>query len=354
MKAIRLIHRWLGAFLALLVALIALSGTVLVHKQTLLHWAAPALDRTISLSAADMGAGVDGIVARYGAGSISAVKLPQPNQAAYEVFLRDSRRLLLAPGDLSVMLDLTPFASIIGTIIDLHIHLLAGESGEVVSGIAGIAVLGFTITGFLLWQPRTFVRGLSPERFDRKNLYLWHQHAGVLMAPLFVLVVAAGVGLVFYTPIATGLDAVAGAETPPQPVQPPSSTPVSIADALPTAQAQFPQARAVYVLPAGPRNGVHQFRLAQPGELHPNGRSMVAIAAASGAVMSTHNALAMPWSRKTVDSFYPIHAAKTGWPGHRILATIAGIWLAAIALAGFVSFLLLQKRRLRRRPSPNR
>ena len=84
-------------------------------------------------------------------------------------------------------------------IFDFHHHLFAGDSGEVVIGIAGLCGLFFVISGAILWwrTRKTFAFRLWPKRMTRSAIGRQHRDLGVIMAPLLALSLYTGVTMVF-------------------------------------------------------------------------------------------------------------------------------------------------------------
>jgi uncharacterized iron-regulated membrane protein len=85
-------------------------------------------------------------------------------------------------------------------------------------------------------------------------------------------------------------------------------------------------------------------RVRNDGELHPNGRSYVVVHPSTGAVLETIDATTRGMGPAIVDSFYPIHAGKTGWPFYRLLLAVLGLSLCYIAVSGLTLFLTRPKR----------
>ncbi|MFX6803769.1 PepSY-associated TM helix domain-containing protein, partial [Acinetobacter baumannii] len=79
-------------------------------------------------------------------------------------------------------------------LFDLHHHLLAGETGEIVAASAGLCGLFFVISGAILWwrTRRTFEFRLIPRRLSRPAILRHHRDLGIVFAPLLALVMFTG------------------------------------------------------------------------------------------------------------------------------------------------------------------
>lgn len=84
-------------------------------------------------------------------------------------------------------------------------------------------------------------------------------------------------------------------------------------------------------------------RLKRAAELHPNGRSYLAVDPATGAVLRQIDATGTGLGPAVLNSPYPLHAGKTEWTGHRaaLLLALALCWISA---SGLWLFLRRQQR----------
>src|SRR3546814_5045984 len=65
-------------------------------------------------------------------------------------------------------------------VFDFHHHLFAGDSGEWVTGIAGLCGLFFVVTGAILWwrTRKSFRLRLWPKRMSRPAIVTHHREIG--------------------------------------------------------------------------------------------------------------------------------------------------------------------------------
>jgi uncharacterized iron-regulated membrane protein len=102
-------------------------------------------------------------------------------------------------------------------------------------------------------------------------------------------------------------------------------------------QEMFPAARLVFYNPPRNGGGLHRFRLKQPCELHPNGRTHVHLDAAGGLV-DRADACALPPGERAVHAMYPLHAGKTGGAIYKLLVFCGALSLAILSISGLVSY----------------
>lgn len=91
-------------------------------------------------------------------------------------------------------------------LFDLHHYLLIGDTGKTIAGIAGLAGLGFVVTGVILWWPtrRTFVFAVMPRAWKRPGIVKHHRDMGVWNAPVLAVVLTTG-AIVALSPLYDGL-----------------------------------------------------------------------------------------------------------------------------------------------------
>ncbi len=107
------------------------------------------------------------------------------------------------------VLDSKPWKQTLGGwLIDLHVHLFAGDLGGQIVGIAGVALLVLGITGILLWTGwRKLKVGFKIRWQARWQIlnYDLHNVGGIVSVLLLSLVAFTGAAMVYYTPVEAGL-----------------------------------------------------------------------------------------------------------------------------------------------------
>ncbi|EPR18029.1 hypothetical protein M527_14275 [Sphingobium indicum IP26] len=236
-------------------------------------------------------------------------------------------------------------------LFDLHHHLFAGDTGETVIGIAAIAGLFFTISGIILWTRtrKTFEFRLLPKRISRPAILRHHRDLGVVMAPLLILALLTGAILVFRPMAALILG-------PTAPTQIDASLKAPAYRAVPLAathdwRAIIEDARTLF--PDGeirslslPRqgSGLITLRMKRPDEWLPNGRTTLWFAADNDRLVKARDASRMSDTVKVYNMLYPLHAAKVGGLGYRLVMTLAGLALGLLGTLTVWSFWFARKR----------
>jgi uncharacterized iron-regulated membrane protein len=333
------LHRWTGALLGLLLALLGSTGALLVFKDDWLRL------------------------------TIAQARIPyDPVQAAAAVerlLAQEPRALLLASEALPLHRlayadDAYAYASQDGTIVrrwqghepvdewlfELHHRLLAGDTGETVAGVAGLAGAGFVLSGLaLLWpRRRQLTARLWPRRWARPALLEQHRNLGLVAAPLLLLATLSGAAMVFHETARALLSP--GAPLPPPPVlaEPYRGT-VNWPTVLRAGQAAFPGAPLRVVVAPRKPNAPILLRYKQTAEWHPNGRSAVYVHPGTGAVLMRQDALALPQGQRLFNLLYPLHAAKVGGRAYDLVIASTGL---ALTLLGLFTTWTFWRRRLAR------
>jgi uncharacterized iron-regulated membrane protein len=83
----------------------------------------------------------------------------------------------------------------------------------------------------------------------------------------------------------------------------------------------------------------------QPGEWHPNGRTVVTIDPATSRVVRVLDSRALAPGLRAYNSFYPLHAASIGGRAYDGVIFASGLALAGLGGAGLWSFLIKPRRR---------
>jgi uncharacterized iron-regulated membrane protein len=339
----RQLHAWAGLALSLLLLALALSGAALVHKEAYWRLVYPELRAPApALSSADHAAAIAAAQAHFGA-ELRTVKLPEPGVPAYHLYL-EGGEAFLAADDHHVIDRWRARERVMPLLFDLHAHLMAGERGEQVGGVVALLGALLAATGLVLWWParrRFAAKHLLPRDLSRRTLLLWHRDLGALASPVLLLVLLTGSGLVFYEAARTLLHGVLGSEASVA-ARPRGEADLSgtLADGAMVARVgeALPAARLVFYYP--PRGGatLHQFRLKQPCELHPNGRSYVYLDG-TGRVVQRVDACDAAAGERAAHAMYPLHAGKTGGAAYKLTAFLSALALAAISASGALTYL---------------
>lgn len=341
MGVLSFLHRWSGGVIGLLLAVLGLTGAILVWKGAwigLLGANDPVVERVDRLGAIANQAAADGALRITFAGEeIGLHHIAKEGGAG--AYVRQDGTKVASWASQWERPELWLF--------DLHNRLFAGETGETIAGIAGLFGLMFVVTGSILWwrSRRAFRPRLWPRRLAPGPIVSHHRDFGILAAPLLTASMLTGVMMLF----APVRETLVGVEHRPKVVK--TGTRIDRPDAaVMAAKALFPGARVRRIVFPSKPDGPIVVRMRQPFEWTPNGRTQLSFAA-NGDV-TIEDAAAANRSAAVGEKLYPIHSAKVGGWLWKFAMTASGLALAVLGTLAMWSF--WARRAGKRKPEMNR
>lgn len=325
MRLLSAIHRWAGAFIGLLLALLGLSGAILVWEGewvTLPGAGDPVVEDSgrIAGITADAAAG----------GELGRITFASEEIGLHQIIFADGSGAYVRQDGARVDSWASQWERPELWLFDLHHYLFAGHTGETISGIAGFAGILFVITGVILWwrSRRRFAPRLWPERMAPGPIVRHHRDLGTLVSPLLMLSLVSGV-LMIFVPVR---EALVGEESRPKvelpAAQPAQSSPIEAA--LLASKQRFPEARLRRItMPSKPGDPI-SVRMKQPEEWTPNGRTHLTFDAATGRPLAVEDPLAGNRAAFISEKLYPVHSAKVGGLAMKLAMTASGLALALL------------------------
>jgi uncharacterized iron-regulated membrane protein len=351
MKTLLLLHRWTGGLIGLLLAMMGVTGTILAVKS---WWmlvpgvrdARPQrLDELVRVTdRAFAGADRQGSLV-YASQDFGVHQLRLGEDAG--AYLDPMGRVVAQWDSLWQRPELWLF--------DLHHHLLAGDTGELVIAALGLIGMGFVVTGVILWwrTRKTFEWRLWPRRMSRPAVVRHHRDMGVIVAPLLFLTCMTGTMMVM-KPFATLLlspfssaQEMEAASRPPKGEFGALSAAVRPSALLARARALYPDAEfRILALPRKAGQPI-TLRVKQPEEWLPNGRTMLWFDPADGRLIGTRDALSLPQGSRLFNMAYPVHSGKVGGILWKLLIVATGLALTLLGTLAVWSFWLGDKKKPR-------
>lgn len=345
--ALSWLHLWVGLSAGAVLAVIGLSGTVLVFHDDLLAWQHPQLME----HAADAdGAVLTKVLAQWTPAGLRSVHLPQESLPVWQGFFEDGRRGYFSPDDGALLLVRSRDNDALMWLHELHTDLLAGEAGHQVLGAIGWVALGLMLTGLYLWWPR-WGRIRAQLRMYQgppvRRWLSWHRSAGAILLPLLLLSTLTGVGMVYHAGARAMLTALLGGDAEAAtPKRAASDAPPDWRRILANARTALPNARLTRTSLPEADSGVIVLRARAAGEWHPNGRSLVFVDAADAGVLRVHDATRQKPGAKITEAIYPVHIGSVGGPLFKWLTAFGGLLPTFLLVTGFLFW-----RRRRAHPS---
>lgn len=338
MRLLDLVHRWTGGMIGLLLAVIGLSGTVLIHKDAWITL--PGVEATQQQSIGAIVAQVETLMADPHDRPISVVFATENFGLSRLYYPDDGGGYADQTGQIVTRWD-GEWNRPEVWLFDFHHQLFSGSTGETVAGIAGLAGLGFVITGAILWwrTRRTFKLRAWPKRMSRPAILMHHRDLGVVAAPILLISLLTGTMLslepvrnVMLSPLSTSAE-MKNALAPPDVKGAPLAAKPDWAAMIREARRLYPDTELrILTLPRTP-GGVISLRTRQPAEWLPQGRTTLYFAPDTGRLIEARDAFALPLGWRVFNYAYPLHAAKVGGLPYRLVMTLSG--LALVMLGSF-------------------
>jgi uncharacterized iron-regulated membrane protein len=345
MKTLSFLHRWSGGLIGLLLALLGLTGTILVWKDSWISLPGahdPAIERVEALGA---------IAERAAADGATRITFASDSFGLHQIGREGGAGAYLNQAGGTVASWQSQWQRPELWLFDLHHHLFSGETGETIAGIAGCFGLLFVITGSILWwrSRRAFKWRLLPSKFQPGQLVAHHRDIGILVAPLLLVSFLTGVAMVFPSAAQVALSPFGQLEARPRPPEAePATGPAPLTAMLRQAEARFPDAelRRLF-LPAKP-DAPYSVRLRQPFEWNPNGRTALYFDG-SGKLLKVDDPASASRASAIHGSFFSIHTGKSGGLAWKLMITLSGLGLTLLGSLACWSF-WFRKAKKRRRP----
>lgn len=353
MGFLRTLHAWAGAILALILVALGLSGSLLVLEDPWLKLTVPEARTAIQPTAQALGAAVQALEAEA-TGDLRSVVFGGADLGVHRLYF-DDKDLGYATADGRLLTRFEPTQTVEGWLFEMHHRLLAGETGDLVVGVAGLAGAVLVLTGAIVWLPawRSFGARVWPKTMSKRaDLVGSHRNLGMITAiPVFVLCLTGG-AIIFSETSRKLMTAAAPGPTAPKPPKAEEGK-VNWMRALSAAQQAFPDATLRTAAGPAKPGAPATIRMKQPGEWHPNGRTVVYVDPSDERVLATVDAMKLGSGMRAYNAFYPLHAGKVGGLAYEAVVFLSGLALAGLGGFGLWSFLLKQaRRRPTRAPAP--
>ena len=345
MKFLSFIHRWTGGFLGLLLAILGLSGTILLWEG---EWISlPHAGDPLSENVQAIGQ----ISEREAASGALRITFASEEIGLHHVARDGGGGAYVAQDGTAVASWASQWERPEFWLFDLHHHLFAGHNGELVAGWAGVFGLLFTVTGAILWwrSRRSFKWQIWPKRFQPGPIVSHHRDIGIVVAPLLLVSFVTGTGMIFddvYKVLLAPLGQGVEAGKPPE--IGPATAPAPVAAMLAEAKQRYPDAELRRLtLPSKPGQP-WSVRMRQPFEWTPNGRTTLYFDGA-GKLIRTDDPAQAGKASSVMETFYPLHSAKVGGLAWKLLMTLSGLGLTLLGALATWSF-WVRKAKKRKRP----
>lgn len=339
-------HRWFGLLAGLLLVVIGISGSLLIFSQELDQTLYPQLLQV--QPQAEM---------RSHQSLVEIAKTAQPNlklhritvprspEATYTVMMVDANGdytdIYLNPYTGTVLGSRPWKQTLAGFLVELHVHLFAGDWGMQLVGISGGVLLLIGFTGLLLWNGwRNLKHGFTIRWQAPWPLihYDVHKAIGALSVALLALIAVTGMAMVFWEPFEQGVYRLTGAAKPPElaSTMVPGKAPMPIDALLQRATAAFPEAQLFKFFPAKQPEATFNVWLELPQEHEFNKNPYLYLDQYSGEILRISGSKQDSLADRLLNAPYILHVGNYGGLVTRLIYFIVGLAPLILLLTGWV------------------
>lgn len=342
-------HRWLGLAAALFWLVQAATGIAIMFHWELQDASVAGAHRPTDLAAIERR--IDALAPAGSGAKLDSLWTTAGSADRYQLFFADadavSRSVRIA-GDGTVLQATGPDeGSALGTLVDIHHNLAAGEAGDWIVGISGILLISNLLFGLYValprgWRWRAVLRPVGKGPVAAR-LYSWHRAVGLWAILPALVIVSAGTLLKFEH----GFGALIGAEPVSLPANPPvSGDQVGFSAAARAALDAIPGSTLTAVSWPGDGDATYTIRVRAPGEIRrAYGASIVLVDANNGQVRGIFPIAEAPGARAFMSALFPVHTGELGGLAGRLLALAIGAWLVTMVVIGVLLWLRRRPRR---------
>ncbi|MBO9540144.1 PepSY domain-containing protein [bacterium] len=357
------LHLWLGLVCGLFITVLSLTGTALVYRAELDRALNPGLYQVSAQVAPkptpDL---VATAAARHPELPLTRINLPKTAADPLVVQFKGDRQVFIDPGTGTVLGERTTNGHLMGWVLDLHRHLLAGETGNQIVEWASIALFFLSASGLILWLPRRLTQakfkvalppGAPYQRVSRE----WHLVLGLYSAVFLMIASWTGAAFVHQDRF-VAFYAWATGHQGPMPEAPKATAKAlgpgaPVAAVLDAAATTFPGASPTSIRYPKGKGGVIRVIMKQPGDVHPNGNTWVYVDAQDARVVGVLDPAKAPLAWKLFYAYnYALHTGEIAGPIGRLVALVVSPLPAVLCLTGTLMF--FGKWRARRRTAAAR
>ncbi len=342
-KIVSWLHRYLGLTLSFLLFLSACTGALITFSSEIDGALNPSLRK---VEPQNLSVSIDALIEKgstaWPSHPIRLIAFPADSHDAVEVWYRGSRtRTYVNPFSGQILGLRDTHDSLMGTLVDLHINLFAGDAGRLVIGWLGLASLPLILLGIWLWWPKRSRWGQAFKiKWEGAAVRIWldtHKLVGVTTSVFLLTVATTGGALALYDSVTEPLlIAVTGEGTTSLPPlsSPSMGTAASLDNIASQARAIFPEGRLTRIVMPSSAKGSVAVRMRLPGEIHQLGRTFIYFDQYDGKLLRTDNVLEANAATRLYSWLYPLHTGFYGGTVTRSLNILLGLSLAMLALSG--------------------
>jgi len=342
-RFLKWIHTWIGLIAGLVIAVVSLTGSVIVFRSEIPLASFPrSMGGTATVGLDDMS---KQIAQTEPDAQVRRVRFPAQAGDPFVVQVESGGkqvRMVCNASDGRVLGTLnTAFTD---WMIDLHRNLLAGKTGRKAVGSVGIVLFVLAASGMLLWligarKWRAWI-SVRPQGGSRRFHFELHRATGLWSYGLLTVVAFTGIGLAYPDTFRGALQNLTGSPAPkkaPRVAEPGGQILLTLDEYVRTAAGAMPDGVPTELrLPENPKAPV-DLRLRRPGDLSLGGNH-VYLDPSSGKVLAVGREVDQPIATRVFAAFAPIHYGEFGGLPSKVLWSFVGLLPTVLFVTGLITW----------------
>lgn len=351
------LHRWVGLSVGVLLLIQGLTGTIIVFRDNIDRVIHPAIVVSVASARIPVQQIVDTARAAHPDETITRVELSRWDDGAALVKLTDPdtkalRLMSVDPFRGTILRDGGLLTWPMELIFQIHYTLLAGDTGETIVGIEGLALLFMAITGPIIWWPGlkrigTGFRVMWKGNVDRRWRTI-HRAGGAAAALLLIVSATTGVLMVWKEEARVALRSFGPVTDKPTPkvAKIPGQAMVPIDKLVTRAKAEYGETPLRQVRFSSGGRVVAVF-LDSDLTIRADGSKQIYYNAYTGDDLGHYVAGALPAGSEFIDWLYTVHTGMFGGTLTQLLFLLSGVSLTGLSATGL--WLWVSRRRQKNR-----
>ena len=337
------IHTWIGLVAGLVIAVVSLTGSVIVFRTEI------QLAYTPRGAVAPRAVGLDEIARQIALtepnAQVRRVRFPAEAGDPFVVQVESAgkqERLVCEASTGRVLGTLKTGG--VDWMVDLHRNLLAGKTDRKANGAVGVVLFTLAGTGMLLWlmgarKWRAWI-SVRPQGGSRRFHFELHRAVRLWSYGLLTVVAFAGIGLAYPDTVRNALRHLTGGPTAsksPRVAESAGQTLRTLDEYFQIGAGAMPDGIATELrLPEGSKAPV-DLRLRRPRDLSPSGNH-VYIEPSTGRILAVSKAADQPLATRIFSAFAPIHYGEFGGLPIKMLWGLLGLIPSVLFVTGLITW----------------
>ncbi|WP_287881494.1 PepSY-associated TM helix domain-containing protein [Aquitalea sp.] len=346
-RFIILLHRYLGLGAALLAITLGISGSLLVFRAELQSEISPDSRPTLATPVSYQAAYA---MARlhYPHADIS-LRLPENSRDSIQARVRSKGQpditLWLDPVSGRILQQQDSNAQGWGWLHELHARLLLPE-GKIWVGCAGVLIILVLLSGITHWWPKNWSKAWRVRRDKGVAILVsdLHRTAGAAMLLLLLLSTLSGLVLAFNQPLRDWLTPAKQGKPGKHATIQPTGQRLPLDVLVQLVRTRLPEGRITGINISARSDKPVEIRLKMPGEMHPNGSTLVQTDPYQGKQLRIEKTeTSNPWRRVSSWALV-LHDGSFAGTAQRVATALTGLLLMLLGGSGVYQWLARRRK----------